>query len=157
MTSSIEKVRGSPSLIELSMTSPSGVHAVKVTITLSWGPGCAAPWPLDRTRQARPLAVFVAAAGGSATSGGAEGAAGTTFCSGSIGWAVDVRAVDKIASSVVAARMCRRGASIPPAYHENDSPTRARWSLPVYPFEQEHAPRAGHDPSRQVPDRPCDR
>ena len=43
MRSSITNVQGSPSGIELAITSPSGVQPVKSTVTLSWGPGRAVP------------------------------------------------------------------------------------------------------------------
>ena len=55
MRSSIKKDQGSPSGIELAMTSPSGAQPVKLMVTLSWAPGCVVPLAFDRTFQASPL------------------------------------------------------------------------------------------------------
>ena len=43
MRSSIKNDQGSPSGIELAITSPSGVQPVKLMVTLSWAPGCVVP------------------------------------------------------------------------------------------------------------------
>ena len=74
MTPASGNVAGSPSGIELAMTSPSGVHPVKVIVTLSCAPGVVVPFPFASTFQAKPLAVLVAWGGGAATSAGAAGA-----------------------------------------------------------------------------------
>ena len=85
MRSSIKKDQGSPSGIELAITSPCGVQPVKLTVTLSWAPGCVVPLAFDRTFQASPLGVLVAWGGTSATSAGAAGATGRALPSGWIG------------------------------------------------------------------------
>ena len=103
MRSSIENVQGSPSGIELAMTSPSGVQPVKLMITLSRGPGCVVPFAFDRTFQANPLAVLVAWGGASATSAGAAGATGRVLPSGSIGWDTAIGPTNRVARTVVTA------------------------------------------------------
>src|SRR6185437_13750042 len=88
MTPSSGNRAGSPVGTELSNVFPAGVQPVYSTVTRSWGPGWLVPLPLTRTLKARPLAIFLASAGGAATSGGAPGAAGGgAGGSGSIGWA----------------------------------------------------------------------
>ena len=129
MTSSIEYVRGSPSGIELSMTSPWGVHPVKVIVTRSWGPGCAPPWAFDSSFQARPLAVLVDCAGASATSGGGGGAAGRAFPSGSMGWADASGPVERVPRRVATDNKCSECERTPAAYHTRAS-TAVRASRP---------------------------
>ena len=117
MTSRISKVHGSPSGIELAMTSPPGVQPVKEMVTLSWAPGDAAPFPFRSSFQPRPLSVLVASGGAAATSGGAGGAAGRGRPRGSTGWDAAIGLASRAARNVVTTRGGGRRGSIPAAYH----------------------------------------
>ena len=101
------------------MTSPSGVQPVKLMVTLSWGPGCAVPFAFDSTFQASPLAVLVASAGASATSGGAAGGDRARAPQRLDRLRRDHRAIDSAARKVVKARVAAGRKGIPAAYHEN--------------------------------------
>ena len=82
------------------------------------------PFPLKSTFEASPLAVFLALAGGAATSAGAEGAAGGgADGSGSIGPA-ETGALTKVAATARTYGIDQPNRFIPAEYH-----AEPRWQM----------------------------